>query len=147
MDGWTDGRMDGWTRVHARSSRDSGEPAFLCSTHPHSGERGSQGKEVGQGCPRNTEPAPGMEPPGRWTPTTTPALPSEPPGGGLEGPTQNVGHRWDTGSTEGKGLPSPPQGGRAVPCLGVGFVPVVRAAGPEPAAALLPDGRAGAGRG
>lgn len=45
----------------------------------------------------------------------------------------------------GKRLPSPPQGARAVPRLGAGCVPVVRAAGPEPAAALLPDG-APAGR-
>lgn len=107
-DGQMDGRMDGWTRVHAGSSRGSGEPSILRSAHPHSGEGGSQGKEVRQGCPRNTEPALGTGPLGRWTPTTTPALPNELPGGGLEGRTQNIGLTGGTrGPQRGEGCPRP----------------------------------------
>lgn len=64
--GWTDGHM--WTQGRP----EEGEPAFLPSAHPHSGGRGSQGKEVGQGCPLNTEPALGAGPPGRWTPAMAP---------------------------------------------------------------------------
>ena len=60
MDGWTHGRTDGhmWTQGHP----EEGEPASSPVPTPHSGGRGSQGKEVGQGCPLNTEPALGAGP-------------------------------------------------------------------------------------
>ena len=138
MDGWTHGRTDGhmWTQGHP----EEGEPASSPVPTPHSGGRGSQGKEVGQGCPLNTEPALGAGPPGRWMPAMAPGymaalLSPVRPG---RSHSERWSYRWDTGSREGKGLHSPLQGAQAVPHLG---------AGPEPAAALLPDGRAGTGWG
>lgn len=68
------------------------------------------------------------------------------PGEAWEGPLRTlvlqVGHRV----REGKGAALTPTGSSGRPRLGAGCVPVVRAAGPEPAAAL-PGSRAGAGRG
>ena len=136
--GWTDGHM--WTQGRP----EEGEPAFLPSAHPHSGGRGSQVKEVRQGCPLNTEPALGAGPLGRWTPAMAlgcmAALlsPVSCPGEAWKVPLRTlvlqVGHRVQGGE---RAAP-PPQGAQAVPNLG---------AGPEPAAALLPDGHAGTGRG
>ena len=56
MDRWTDGQTNGWTHVDTETSR--GRRARLAPVPaPHSGGRGSQGKEVGQGCALGTGPA------------------------------------------------------------------------------------------